>query len=103
MVEEIKKTEGLKGADWQRWTILILVLIVLVETIVFSASLKASEETIKKMKTTSQVMAQRIEQADAQINALEQEKARCGVILTKPAGEFADYEYCKKLLQKFPL
>jgi len=48
-------------------------------------------------------MAQRIEQADAQINALEQEKARCGVILTKPAGEFADYEYCKKLLQKFPL
>ena len=103
MVEEIKKTEGLKRADWQRWTILILVLIVLVETIVFSASLKASEETIKKMKTTSQVMAQRIEQADAQINALEQEKARCGVILTKPAGEFADYEYCKKLLQKFPL
>ena len=103
MVEEIKKTGGLRGISWQTWTILILILIVIVGIIIFSASSKISRETIKKTQTESQVMRQRIEQANVQINALEQEKARCGVILTKPAGEFADYEYCKKLLQKFPL
>ena len=101
MVEE--KKEEKKKISWQVLLILILVLIVIVETAVFSAALKKANQEIKRIQTDNQQMVQSIVKANEKVDALETEKSRCSVILSKPQGEFGEYEYCKKLLQKFPL
>ncbi len=94
-MEEIKKEEvkipQKKPGQWKNKLIGILVLIVIIEGVVFWFWLQASREKIQEAK----------EVVD-KIEMLDQERERCSGVLTQPVGEFADYEYCKRLLQKFP-
>ena len=42
-------------------------------------------------------------QALAELKLLNEERQRCSQILAQQSGEFADYDYCKQFLQKFPM
>jgi len=64
---------------------------------------KTSQEALKNVQTENEQMSSKIKAANEQIETLEAEKSKCATILSRPAGEFAEYEYCKELLQKFPL
>ena len=100
---EEKKEEPTKKTNWRAWLILILILVVLVEAVVFLRVYRASQEALKNVQTENEQMSSKIKAANEQIEALEAEKSKCATILSRPAGEFAEYEYCKELLQKFPL
>ncbi|MBI4100279.1 hypothetical protein HY439_00885 [Candidatus Microgenomates bacterium] len=38
-----------------------------------------------------------------EIKMLNEERQRCSQILSQQSGKFTDYDYCKQLLQKFPM
>ena len=100
---EEKREEPTEKISRRAWLILILILAVVVETVVFSSIYRASQEDLKKAQIENEQMFSKIETANEQIEALEAEKSRCTTILNQLTGEFAEYEYCKKLLRKFSL
>jgi len=102
-VSEGKKEELGEKMSWRTWLILILILAVVAETVVFLSVYKTSQEALKKAQTENEQTISKIKAANVQIETLEAEKSKCATILSRPAGEFAEYEYCKELLQKFPL
>ena len=100
---EEKNEKPAEKMSRRAWLILILILVVVVEAVVFLSVYKASQEALKNTQTENEQMTSKIKVTNEQIEALESEKFRCATILSQPAGEFAEYEYCKELLQKFPL
>ncbi|MBU4369182.1 hypothetical protein KKG58_00280 [Patescibacteria group bacterium] len=88
--QEQEKEARKKPGQWKNKLIYILFLIVIIEGLAFWFY--------------CQSVGKKVQKADGmieQIETLNQEKQRCSDILTQASGEFADYEYCKKLLQRF--
>jgi len=85
-----KKELNKKHGQWKNKLIYILFLIVIIEGLVFWFYRQSVSEKFQKTNETI-----------TQVEILNQEKQRCSDILAQTSGEYADYEYCKKLIQKF--
>ncbi|MCD6442162.1 hypothetical protein J7L24_01305 [bacterium] len=85
-----KKEVEKKLGRWKNKLICILFLIVVIEGLSFWFYYQSVGKKVQKA-----------DEVIKQIEILNQEKQRCSDILMQTSGEFADYEYCKKLLQRF--
>jgi len=69
---------------------LFLIIVLLVESCAFYFYVKWTRKKLKEAEANLK-----------KIELLNKEIEKCHELLSKKAGSFSDYEYCKKLLQTF--
>jgi len=89
--EKINQINEVKRSNQRKNKLIgFLFLIIIITIFSFWFYIQKTKVTIKNVK-----------ELNAAVQLLEQEKQRCSEVLNQTEGEFADYEYCKKLLQEF--
>lgn len=81
-----------KAPDWKTKSILVLFLVLVATLGLAWFYFRKTQPKIKQAKAVLQT-----------VEKLNQEKQRCSRLINQESGDFAEYEYCNRFLEKFPL
>ena len=110
MMEQMQNKEVKKALPVKEKIVLAIIILLLLLVMIFSLSASKNRKAVKSAQTTNaqlqtqcQTIGQNLLAADAKVQTMVAEQSRCSTLISRPQGDFGDYDYCKKFLQKFPL
>ena len=109
-MEQMQNKEAKKALPTKEKIVLAIIILLLLLVMIFSLSASKNKKAVKNAQTTNAqlqeqclAISQNLAAADAKVQVVSAEQSRCSTLISRPQGDFGDYDYCKKFLQKFPL